>query len=169
MVARNETLIKWVLFAAAAALLCLLQGALQWFPFFGVIPFLYPMIVAVVAMLEGPLPGTVFGLVMGVLCDLVLPAHIPCFYTLIFPLAGLIAALLAQGWLSAGFSCAVVSSMVSFFLTDVFHAVILALYGNPAWLAAAQTALKETAVTLPFLVPVYLLLRAVHRKCHLYD
>lgn len=169
MVARNETLIKWILFSAAAALLCLLQGVLERFSLFGVIPFLYPVIVAVLAMLEGPLSGTVFGLVMGILCDLVLPVPIPCFYTLIFPVAGLTAALLAQSWLSAGFPCAVVSSVVSFALTDGFHAVVLALCGNPAWPAAALTALKETLITLPFLIPVYFLFRAVHRKCHLYD
>ena len=169
MVARNETLIKWALFAAAAALVCLVQGALEWLPILGVIPFLYPLLVAALAMLEGPLPGAVFGLVLGVLCDLTIAVPIPCFYTLVFPLAGLLSALLAQGWLTASFPCAAVASLLSFALTDFFHAAVLALNGNPAWGAAGVVALTETAVSLPFLIPVYLLLRAVHRKCHQYD
>lgn len=169
MIARNELIIKWVLFGAAAALLCLLQGIAQSFVIWGVIPFLFPAVVAVVGMFEGPVPGALFGLVMGVVCDLTVPGLIPCFHTLIFPLAGLAAALIAQSWIPAGFPCALVATIFSFLMTDAFHGLVLAMSGHAAWSAAALVALRETAVTLPFVIPVYLLLRAVHRKTHMYD
>lgn len=169
MVGRNETIIKWVLFGSATLLVCLLQGLLQHLVVFGVLPFLFPVLVAILGMYEGTVPGTVFGLVIGILCDLTIPAAIPCLYTLAFPLAGLVSALIAQSWIPAGFLCALVSSVVSFAMTDAFHALVLALTGKSAWTVAGIMTLKETALTLPFAIPVFLLLRAIHVKCHQYD
>ena len=86
MLARNETIFKWALYAGATAVFFLLQGAvLQRITLWGVIPFVFPILVAVLGMYEGPLPASVYALTVGVLCDLLLPASIPCFYTLIFP------------------------------------------------------------------------------------
>ena len=98
MLARNETIFKWALYAGATAVFFLLQGAvLQRITLWGVIPFVFPILVAVLGMYEGPLPASVYALTVGVLCDLLLPASIPCFYTLIFPAAGLCAALMLTG------------------------------------------------------------------------
>lgn len=169
MVGRNETVIKWVLFGLSALAICLLQGLLQYLVVFGVLPFLFPALVAVLGMYEGTVSGTAFGLAVGILCDLTIPSAIPCFYTLIFPLVGLVAALIAQFWIPAGLLCALVSSTVAFAITDLFHTLILALTGHPAWRAAGVVTLRETALTLPFVIPVFFLLRAVHRKCHQYD
>ena len=109
MLARNETIFKWALYAGATAVFFLLQGAvLQRITLWGVIPFVFPILVAVLGMYEGPLPASVYALTVGVLCDLLLPASIPCFYTLIFPAAGLCAALISQSLLPAGFLCGVV-------------------------------------------------------------
>jgi hypothetical protein len=166
---RNETIIKWVLFGSAALLTCLLQGFVQHLVLFGVLPFLFPALVAMVGMYEGSVPGTIFGLVLGVLCDLTVSSAIPCFYTLIFPLIGLVSALIAQFWIPAGFLCALVSSVFAFAMTDGSHALVLALTGHPAWASAGIVAAKETALTLPFAIPVFLLLRAIHVKCHQYD
>ena len=100
MLARNETIFKWALYAGATAVFFLLQGAvLQRITLWGVIPFVFPILVAVLGMYEGPLPASVYALTVGVLCDLLLPASIPCFYTLIFPAAGLCAALISQSLL----------------------------------------------------------------------
>ena len=117
MLARNETIFKWALYAGATAVFFLLQGAvLQRITLWGVIPFVFPILVAVLGMYEGPLPASVYALTVGVLCDLLLPASIPCFYTLIFPAAGLCAALISQSLLPAGFLCGVVTSVLSFLL-----------------------------------------------------
>ena len=106
MIARNEAIFKWSLYAAATALCLFVQtGLLQRLTFWGVIPFLYPLLAAIPAAFEGPLAGTIFSLCLGVVCDLLLPGPVPCLYTMIFPLAGLCAGLLSQSWFSAGFLC----------------------------------------------------------------
>ena len=159
MLARNETIFKWALYAGATAVFFLLQGAvLQRITLWGVIPFVFPILVAVLGMYEGPLPASVYALTVGVLCDLLLPASIPCFYTLIFPAAGLCAALISQSLLPAGF-----------LLTDAFHCIVLWAGGKAAWAAGAQVFLREVCVSILLVVPVVLLFSAVFRRTHLDD
>ena len=94
MLARSATIFKWTLYALAGLVWAAVQGAvLRRFSVFGVLPFLYPLLAAIPATLEGPAPGAVYALVWGVVCDLLLPSSLPCFYTLIFPLVGLAAGL----------------------------------------------------------------------------
>lgn len=170
MLARNETIFKWTLYAAAAALCLLVQSALlQRLEIWGVIPFLYPLLAAVPAAYEGPVSGTIFALVIGVVSDLGLPCPIPCLYTLVFPLVGLCAALLSRGALRAGVLCSLVSATIAFFLTDGFYCLLLWLNGKAAWRAGAFVSLREFLVTLPLTIPVTLLFRAVYRKTHIYD
>ena len=84
MIARNETIFKWSLYAAATALCFLIQGSLlQRLVFWGVIPFLYPLLAAIPPTFEGPLAGTIFSLCVGAACDLLLPGPVPCLYTLV--------------------------------------------------------------------------------------
>ena len=143
MLARNETILKWVLYAAATVLCLAVQEMfLQRFTFWGVIPFVYPLLAAIPAAYEGPVPGTAFALAVGVACDLILPGPIPCFYTLVFPVVGLCAALLARNLLPAGFLCSL------------------------AVTAAAFLMLREFCVTAPLTVPATALYRAVHRRAH---
>ena len=158
------------MYALASLLCCMVQGlVLQRLLFFGAFPFLYPVLAAVLSTLEGPLPGTVYSLVLGVFCDLVLPEPIPCLYTLVFPLAGLVAALIAQSWIKRGFLCALVASAFAMVMTDLLQILILLFQNKSFWPAAPELMLKETALTLPFVIPVYLLLAAVYRRCHRYD
>ena len=111
MLARNKLLVKWFLYAVAAAACLLVQTALlQRFTVWGVIPFLYPLLAAIPATRESPVAGAAFALCVGVACDLLLPGAVPCLYTLTFPLAGLCAGLLAQSVLPAGYFCSLVSS-----------------------------------------------------------
>ena len=169
MIGRSETAIKWALFAAATLVCLLAQGfVLQYITVLGVMPFLYPVLPALVGMYEGALPGTVYGLILGVACDLTIPGAIPCLYTLAFPAAGLCAGLIAKSWLPAGVLCALAASTVSFALTDALRCLVLAFSGQASWLAGLVAA-KETALTLPFVLPACLLFRQVHRKCHFYD
>ncbi len=167
MLIRTEILMKWLAYGLAAALVCLLQGAaLQYVRLFGVMPFLYPLLAAVVAMLEGSSGGTVWCLTFGVACDAVLPGPIPCFYTMVFPVVGLCAGGIAVSWLPAGFPCAFIVSALAFFLVDGFHALLLALTGKAAWAAAGMLACREAGASLLFVPLVYLLFRRVHRKVH---
>lgn len=168
MIARNETIFKWLLYAAATALCFLLQGGLlQRLEFWGVIPFLYPLLAVIPSTYEGPLAGTVFSLAVGLVCDLLLPSPIPCLHTMIFPLAGLCAGLLSQSWLPAGFLCSLVSAAAAFTLTDGFRCLLLWMRGASAWEAGAMVALREFCVTAPFIIPLTLLYRSVFRRTHL--
>lgn len=167
MIARNETIFKWFLYAAATALCFLLQGGLlQRLAFWGVIPFLYPLLAAIPSTYEGPFAGTVFSLAVGILCDLLLPGPIPCLHTMIFPLIGLCAGLLSQSWLPAGFLCSFVSAAAAFALTDGFRCLLLWMRGSAAWEAGAEVALREFCVTLPLVIPLTLLYRSVFRRTH---
>ena len=168
MIARNETIFKWSLYAAATALCLLVQGGLlQRLVLWGVIPFLYPLLAAIPATYEGPLAGTVFSLALGLVCDLLLPGPGPCLYTLVFPLVGLCAGLLSQSWLPAGFLCSLVSAAAAFLLTDGFRCLLLWMRGSAAWRAGALLMVREFCVAAPFVIPLTLLYRAVFRRTQL--
>lgn len=170
MLARNEIIIKWTIYAAATAVWFLVQGAIcQRITLWGVIPFLYPMLAAIPATFEAPVPATVFALCLGVICDILLPDAMPCLYTLIFPVIGLCASLLAQSLLPAGMMCSLVVSAVAFALTDLFRCFLLALDGVSPWSAGCSIFLRELIVSAPLLIPVTLLYRVVYRKTHVYD
>ena len=170
MLARNEVILKWTIYAAATALCFAFQAAFcQRIVLWGVIPFLYPMLAAIPSTFEEPVPATVFSLCLGVCCDLLLPEVIPCFYTLIFPVVGLCASLLSRELLHAGFLCSLAVSAAAFLLTDLFRCLLLTLSGHDAWAAGAFLCLREFLITAPLLIPVTLLYRAVFRTTHTYD
>lgn len=170
MIARNETIFKWSLYAAATFLCLLLQaGLLQRLEFWGVLPFLYPLLAAIPATFEGPLAGSVFSLAVGLVCDLLLPGPIPCLFTLIFPLAGLSAGLLSQSWLPAGFLCSLISAAAAFLMLDGFRCLLLWMAGKAAWQAGALVMLREFCVTAPLIFPLTLLYRSVFRRTRFDD
>ncbi|MCI6053901.1 hypothetical protein [Dysosmobacter sp.] len=170
MLARNEIIFKWSLYAGATVLLLLLQGSLlQRITLWGVIPFLYPALAAVLGNYENPVPSSIFGLGLGVVCDLLLPGPIPCLYTLVFPLAALSGALISKSLLKAGWLCALVSAAAGFLLTDLFRCLLLWAAGKPAWGAGLWVMVREFAATAPFLLLAVPLFSAVHRRVHLYD
>ena len=170
LIARNETIFKWLLYAVAAALCLLLQGSIfQRLTFWGVIPFVYPLLAAIPASYEGPLHGTIFSLCVGIVCDLLLPSPIPCLYTLIFPLAGLCSGLLSQSFLPAGILCSLIGCAASFLLLDSFRCLLLWMAGNAAWRAGSFLMLREFCVSSPLIIPVTFLFRAVYRRTHLDD
>lgn len=169
MLARNEIIFKWALYAAVTAVWYLVQGAFcQRITVWGVIPFLYPMLAAIPATFEAPVPATVFALCLGVVCDVLLPGS-TCLYTLVFPVIGLCSSLLAQSLLPAGLLCSLAVTAVAFGLTDLFRCLLLTLDGASAWGTGLFLLLRELLVTAPLLVPVTLLYRAVFRRTHIYD
>lgn len=166
MTPRHETVRKWGLYALLTLLCCVWQGAvLGRLRLWGVFPFLYPVLAAILSTLEGPVSGTVYSLALGVVCDLTISAPLPCFYTLAFPLAGLLAGILARSVLSSGFLSALVTSVAAFILTGLFHGLLLMFASRPAWGQAASLCLRELAVSLPWVLPVFFLFRLVWRKC----
>lgn len=170
MLARSATVFKWLLYALAGLVWAAVQAALlRRFPVWGVIPFLYPLIAAIPATLEGPAAGTVYALSVGVFCDLLLPVSIPCFHTLIFPLVGLSAGLLSQSLIPAGYLCSAASALPAYLLTGLFHCVVLWATGHAAWSAGLWVTARELCVSLLWSLPMTWLFRRVHRRVHADD
>lgn len=170
MLARNEIILKWLIYTAATALWFLVQGAFcQRITLWGVIPFLYPMLAAIPATFEAPVPATVFALCLGVVCDILLPGAVPCLYTLIFPVIGLCSSLLAQSLLHPGMLCSLAVTAVAFVLTDLFRCFLLAAGGVSPWGTGLSILVREFLVTAPLLIPVTALYRAVYKRTHIYD
>ena len=166
MLARSDTIIKWILYALAGLVWAVVQAAvLQRFTFWDVIPFLYPLIAA----FEGPTAGTVYALAAGVFCDLLLPSPIPCFYTLIFPLVGLAAGLLSQSLIPAGYLCSAAAALPAYLLTGVFHCIVLWATGHAAWTAGMSVTLRELCTSLLWSLPMTWLFRKVFLRVHIDD
>jgi len=171
MLARNELIFRWSIYALAALLCLAVQGlVLQRLTIWGVVPFLYPLLAAIPATYEEPVPATVFALVLGVVCDLALPEAVPGFYTLVFPVVGLLSALLVQGAVSNGFLCSAMVAVLAYLLCGAAHCLALLRHDGPGlWAAGLGLALRELCVALPFTIPLTLLFRAVHRRTHWND
>lgn len=162
MLTRRELAVKWVAYALCTLLLmflrALLLGNMQ---FWGVLPFLPPVILACVASLEDSLPATVFALAFGVYCDLLLHAPFPCLYTVSFTLAAL-AALLSKSVLQRGFVRVLALAFLTFLIVNVFNMLFLAAHSGAALLPMLSLCVRETLVSCPLLVcyPLFLL---IHR------
>ena len=168
MLARNETIIKWALYAAVSLLGVFAQGAvLQRLELFGVIPFIFPLLASIPATFESSVSGTAFALCAGIFCDLLLPAPLPCFYTLAFPFAGLFAALFSESILPSGYVCSCVTTAFAFLLTGLFHCFLLWLDGKAPGTTALFTMAAEFLVTLPAVFPMTAMYRWVYRRTHL--
>lgn len=167
MLARSATVWKWTLYALAGLFWAAIQAAvLRRVTLWGVLPFLYPLMAALPATMEGPAAGTVYALCLGIYCDLLLPASLPCFYTLTLPLVGLLAGLLAQSLLPAGYLCSAVAALPAYLLTGAFHCVVLWATGRAAWSAGLSVTLRELCVSVPWSLPMTWLFRKVYRYVH---
>lgn len=159
----QTTALKWTFYAlAAAALFFLRRLLLGSMTFFGVIPFLPPVILAVMASFELPRSSVIAGIVFGALCDLVLPSSFPCLYTLAFTLASLLTATVMSSLLQKGLARAFFSSVLTFAIVDLFKILFL-LPRGAAVPAMLFLFLRETIISCVLLLPSYPLLRAVHR------
>lgn len=160
---RQTAALKWTFYALAALLLCflrrlLLGSALFW----GVLPFLPPVLLATEASLEQPKPAVLSGIVFGALCDLVLPASFPCLYTLAFTLAALLTSTVMSSLLQQGFARALVSSVLTFAVADLFQSLAMLTRGA-ALPAMLYLFARETLVSCALLLPSYPVLHAIRR------
>ena len=153
----QTTALKWTFYAlAAAALFFLRRLLLGSMTFFGVIPFLPPVILAVMASFELPRSAVIAGIVFGALCDLVLPAP--------FALAALLISTVVSNLLQQGFARALLSTVLTFLLVDLLQAfALLPRSGSTAILPMLHLFARETALSCLLLLPVYPALRAIRR------
>lgn len=161
----RDTAMKW----SAYTLVCLLLLFLHTLTtaklrVWGIAPFLPPLLPAVIASMEDRMEGVVFALSFGVLCDLALTAPIPCLYTVAFPLAALLASLLAGGVLQPGVLCSLAVSTTAFVLVDLIAAAALLIGGHAALPAILLRAVRELALSLPLLAVCHPMLGFLHRR-----
>lgn len=161
----QTTALKWTFYAlAAAALFFLRRLLLGSMTFFGVIPFLPPVILAVMASFALPRSAVIAGIVFGALCDLVLPAPFACLYTIAFTLAALLISTVVSNLLQQGFARALLSTVLTFLLVDLLQAfALLPRSGSTAILPMLSLFARETALSCLLLLPVYPALRAICR------
>ena len=159
----QTTALKWTFYALATLLLCffkrvLLGSVTVW----GVLPFLPPVLLAVVASFEQPKAAVLSGIVFGALCDLVLPASFPCLYTLAFTLAAMLTSTVMSSLLQQGFARALVSSVLTFAVADLFQSLAMLTRGA-ALPAMLYLFARETLVSCALLLPSYPVLHAIRR------
>lgn len=163
---KQYIIFKWCVYGAVTLLLCLLQRCiLPYIRINGVTPFLYPLLIAVVAAYESRTGGPFFALGLGVLCDLILRNFPPGFHTMVFTLAALGAAVIAEFLLSPGLPCSLAAGALAFALMDLGRLAVFFQRGQGSALGALlEVALWEFALTLPLLPPIHGIYRSLHRR-----
>lgn len=163
---KSYRVFKWVIYALATLFLCSLQSLIgSNIRVLGLTPFLYPVLPAVVAMLEGSHPGAVFGLALGLGCDLLVSTPFRGFFAIVFPMIALFAAGVASRLLSRGFLCALIVSASGLLITCGFRMAVQVLSGGQYLGLMARISIGETLLTLPAILVVLPVYRTVFRKC----
>ena len=94
---RQYIIFKWCVYSVITLFFCLVQiCGLQHLRVMGVVPFLYPVLSALVATYEGRSGGIFFATGLGALCDIGLYSPFVGFYTVAFAAAALLTALVAE-------------------------------------------------------------------------
>ena len=157
---------KWSVYALATLLLFGIQSVvLNNVRVWGVTPFIYPMLPAVVAMYEGTKRGPLFALVLGIVCDLLLYGPYEGFFTVTFVILAMLSSVIAENMLSTGFFSGVMIAALALLLTGAMRVGLQILVGGPhirlmAWIAAVEALISIPAAVIA--VPLY---RMIHRRC----
>ncbi len=166
MLPKSYLIAKWSVYALATlALFALQRLLLNQLRLWGVTPFLYPMLPAVLASYEGLRRGGVFSLALGVVCDLLLPGPFMGYFTIIFTLVGLLAGLIGEKLLSPGPLCGLGVAAMGLLVTGFGRVAVQLLTGGGYPGLMARVALLETLVSLPALIAVLPLYSVIHRRC----
>ncbi len=164
MFTKKALITKWVLYSAALILFILLQQVLNALPaVWGVSPFLMPIIVALVAALEGPVPGTIFGICIGFFCDLIGGGIFSGIYTISFFCIALAISIISKDWVMHNIFGSLIYALISFFILDVFQTLFLLLFKGAELMVILSLAGREIAISILFTIPVFFLYNYLHR------
>ena len=127
MLTNRALLTKWGLYALGFLLLVLVQQlVLDHLPaLLGATPFLMPMLVAVVAALEGPTGGTIFGIAVGFLSDLAGGGVFSGVYTLSFFCVALAVAVISKYWVMRNVFGSLIYALLAFAVIDAVQILFL--------------------------------------------
>ena len=163
MLTKKKLLTKWGIYALVMVLLFAAQqlflDPIVLSPM-GASPFLAPMLVAVVAALEGPTEGTLFGTAAGLLCDGVFSGV----YTFSFFCIALLVAIIAKYWVMRNVFGSIVYALIAFAVIDLIQILYLTALHGAALSAALPLAGREIAVSIVFVIPIFFLYNALHKR-----
>ena len=166
MLPKSYIITKWTVYGLATLFLASLQHLLlDHLTIFGVTPFLYPMLCALVGSYEGLQRGSKFALVMGILCDILILGPFDGFYTVTFTLVGILAGLIGENLLSPGWLCGFTVSAMGLALVNIARLLLYFLSGDLRPLLMGRIALTEIIITLPMLIPSLYVYRWIHSRC----
>lgn len=156
---------KWTVYSLATLALFALQYlVLNQIEVWGLRPFLYPMLPAVVSSYEGLRRGSVFSLFLGMVCDILLAGPFEGFFTLTFAVIGLLSGRIGESALPSGWLCGLLVSALALLLTGGARILVQFLAGGGYLALMGQITLQETLLTLPALIAVLPLYRHIFRK-----
>lgn len=164
MFTKKALLTKWGLYSAALLVLLLVQQGLHALPpVFGVLPFLTPMIVAVVAALEGPISGTIFGIAVGFCCDLGSTGVFSGVYTLGFFAVALGISIISKYWVRRSVFGSLIWAALAFLILDIVQGGFVLLFKGAGILPVLSLCAREGSVSILFVIPIFLLYHFLHR------
>ena len=155
---RRDYIIKWLLYVLVALLFVLVRIRV-----WGVHPFVFPAMVAILAALESPHESAIFALAFGVVLDLTVPGVIPCFYTVSFIVIFIVSRLLSTRVLSWPFFCCMLFGTLSIVCADLLNMLFLKAYVSFSLKTALLLTGKELLLTMPLLPLLYLPVYRIRR------
>jgi len=162
---RTDITAKWVvyslLFIAAAIVQQLVLDNIK---ISGEVPFLLPVIVALVAAREGSVPGTIFAIVFGMVCEFGGYVPIGGIYVISFTVAALIVSLIARFWVSGGVFGGVVYAGIAFIVVDAFLGGYMMIFHSASFYAVASVGAREMFASIFAVFPLYPLVYLIHTK-----
>ncbi|MDR2670362.1 MAG: rod shape-determining protein MreD [Oscillospiraceae bacterium] len=162
---RYRGIVKWVVYALAFLIFLLLQtGVLVRVRVWGVSPNILPVVIAVVAMLEGREAGAVYGFFAGLWCDAVIPP-VPAVHAILFLLLGAGVGHVTEKLFRKNFLTGFLCSLVTLAAFDVvFFTVLYLVPGRADLYNLVLVAAPEIALTALCVPAVYAPLRGVARR-----
>ena len=161
---QHDYALKWLFYSLTALLIVVLQSLVfNHLSLWGVHPFLFPLIAALVTMWEGN-QGLVFSMVFGLLVDLTAPGPVPCFYTLSFFVVAAATIFVVKRLIVRGFICAFASSLLSIVLCDLLQMLFLSYSAGIAFFPALLLTAKELLLSVVCMPLLYFPFRWLHSR-----
>ena len=123
-----------------------------------VVPLPLPLLAVAAGLCGGGLWGGCCGLFAGILCDNSL-GDSSLLFTVLLTVLGFFSGFLGEFVMARGFPSFLVLGLASLVLCTGLQAVLFAMLIPSPWELLLHTGLKQLLITLPFLIPVYLLVR----------
>ena len=165
MLTKKALMTKWGLYSLALLAFILLQQlVLDALPSpMGAAPFLLPMVVAVVAALEGPTGGTIFGIAVGILSDLAGSGVFSGIYTFSFFCIALCIALISKSWVMRNVFGSLIYALLAFCVIDLIQILFLLAFRGADLTVALSLAGREIVMSILFVIPIFFLYSYLHR------